>query len=112
MTIRVVCPNGHALKVKDSFAGKTGLCPACKARVHIPQINGNDMSEDAIMDILGPDAAETTKPAREAAAAGNLRKTDPNLAYKKICHVCNEEIAATTHICPHCHTYIAKLADF
>ena len=31
MSIRVVCSNGHTLNVKEKYAGKTGLCPKCKA---------------------------------------------------------------------------------
>lgn len=41
MSIKVTCPNGHALKVKDEFAGKAGLCPHCKARrLSFPQRKG------------------------------------------------------------------------
>ena len=31
---------------------------------------------------------------------------------KKICNRCNQEVRSGTHICPHCHTYIANLSDF
>ena len=55
MTLRVVCRNGHSLTVNDSLAGKLGLCPVCKVQVQVPQIKDNRMSEDAIMDILGPE---------------------------------------------------------
>ena len=37
MSIQVVCPNGHVLKVSDDYAGKMGLCPVCKARIKVPQ---------------------------------------------------------------------------
>ena len=40
MTIRVVCRNGHALKVSDSSAGKSGPCPVCKVLVQIPSPAG------------------------------------------------------------------------
>ena len=110
MAIRVVCPNGHVLKVKDSFAGKVGLCPRCKARIHVPRADDGGMSEDAIVDILGdPVVAEARK---EAPAPVASPRQDHAAPQGKTCHVCNEEIAAATHICPHCHTYIAKLADF
>jgi hypothetical protein len=112
MTIRVVCPNGHALKVEDSFAGKTGLCPACKAKVHIPQLNEGGMSEDAIMDILGPEVPQSEDPVEKKPVATPKRRTDSGSEYKKSCHSCKEEVASTTHICPHCHAYIANLRDF
>lgn len=36
MPIRCVCPNGHALRVKDKLAGGTGTCPTCQAEFSIP----------------------------------------------------------------------------
>lgn len=36
MPIRVVCPNGHALRVKDNLAGKPGVCPTCQAGFVVP----------------------------------------------------------------------------
>ena len=54
MSIKVVCPNGHVLRVKDSLAGKTGLCPTCKARVSVPEPETSSMDESAILSILGP----------------------------------------------------------
>ena len=54
MTIRVVCRNGHALKVSDSSAGKSGQCPVCKALVQIPLPEPDPtMSEEAILDLIG-----------------------------------------------------------
>jgi hypothetical protein len=116
MSIRVVCPNGHALVVKDSLAGKSGLCPKCKAQVEVPEPPHGELSEDAIMGILGPPGAEpllyasVEKEAEpvEAPLFEGERSSPP----KKSCHKCNQEISAGIHICPHCHTYIAGLTDF
>ena len=52
MSVRVTCPNGHILNVSDSFAGKVGTCPVCKARVEVP-VHSGGMSEDDIIDVLG-----------------------------------------------------------
>ncbi|MEE9603671.1 MAG: hypothetical protein V3V75_10225, partial [Thermoguttaceae bacterium] len=90
MTIRVVCPNGHALKVKDSFAGKVGLCPKCKAQIHVPRADDGDMSEDAIADILGDTAAaEAAEPRKEAPVPAPLRRQERTAPQGKTCHVCN-----------------------
>jgi hypothetical protein len=35
MGIVCYCPNGHRVKVKDRFAGLTGLCPHCGAKFRI-----------------------------------------------------------------------------
>src|SRR6266508_712528 len=56
MSIRCVCPNGHPLTVSESLAGKSGLCPLCRAPVRVPQKEVQDVSEEAILDMLRPQA--------------------------------------------------------
>ena len=118
MAIRVVCPNGHTLKVKDSLAGKTGLCPVCGAQVKISPAPNAGLSEDDILSILGPHVpqprphfvpAEDTKP--EPSESPGTSSADGPSPPNKTCDKCNREISAGTHICPHCHTYIAGLSD-
>jgi len=36
MGIVAFCPHGHRVKVKDSLAGKKGVCPICQTRFRIP----------------------------------------------------------------------------
>ena len=117
MSIRVVCPNGQALDVKDDLAGKTGLCPKCKARVQVPELRRDELSEDSIMNILGPRVSRAVQPAPVASSpkTGRSPQVAPAASAgppKKSCHKCNREISAELHICPFCHTYIAKLSDF
>ena len=117
MSIRLTCPNGHALKVNESLAGKSGLCPACKARVQIPQLQANDLSEDAIMgilDSLSPGAHRHVSDGEASAPAKSPLPSDHEAtgAPKKSCYKCHQEISAEMHICPFCHTYIAKPTDF
>jgi len=38
MGIEAFCPNGHRIKVKESLAGRRGLCPTCGAKFRIPEI--------------------------------------------------------------------------
>lgn len=111
MSIQVVCPNGHLLKAKDSLAGKSGLCPVCKAPVKVPHREKIEVSEDSILDILAaqatgqaPDRAEAPGGAQRAAGQGPVPP-------KKSCGRCNREIPARTHVCPYCHAYIAGLSD-
>ena len=113
MSIRVVCPHGHVLDVKDSFAGKTGLCPMCKARVEVPEVPIAKISEDAIMNILGPHVSIEDDAEPEAAMpVRSALEREHSATPKKSCHQCNREISVGIHICPFCHTYIANLADF
>ena len=122
MPIRCVCSNGHMLKVKECLAGGLGLCPICKVRVRVPQLPDRNLSEDAILDILGPqtqvavskphaavyDTADYSEPLITPSQSGIHERGTP----KKSCSKCNEEISSGTHICPFCHTYIAQLGDF
>ena len=115
MSIQVSCPRGHALKVSDAMAGKVGLCPICKARVRVPQVRYEDLSEDAIMGFLGERGSPGAKPAKPEGNSKGAETQTPHERTgppKKICQKCNEEISAGTHICPFCHTYIASLRDF
>ena len=126
MSIQVVCPNGHVLKVTDDCAGKTGLCPVCRARVKVPKPSDEQLSEDAIMSILG--TYDRTKARKKLADVSDLAAADTPKALrgqgspeepargasppKKSCPHCNQAVIAGIHICPHCHTYIAGLDDF
>jgi hypothetical protein len=124
MSIRCVCPNGHVLNVKETQGGTCGLCPTCKATVQVPQLCDKKLSEDAIMDILGPrDAASKPQAAApkgrpaaperrapvDAPQSGTAMRTTTII---KNCNHCHQEISAGMHICPYCHTYIAKIGDF
>ena len=115
MSIRCVCPNGHVLKVKDALAGTSGLCPKCRARVNVPRPRPQPVSEDAILDILGRQS-RSRRPTRPRITTCRtrlrFRAIHERGTPKKSCNKCNEEISAGTHICPYCHTYIAKLDDF
>ena len=53
MSIKVTCPNGHELQVKNEFAGKTGVCPTCKARIVVPVPEPKAVSEDELLAVLG-----------------------------------------------------------
>src|SRR5580704_818000 len=57
MGINAKCANGHVLRVKDEFAGKSGLCPHCRGRVFVPMpvhsLEKARISDDEIMGLLG-----------------------------------------------------------
>jgi RNA polymerase subunit RPABC4/transcription elongation factor Spt4 len=130
MSIQVVCPNGHVLKVTDDWAGKRGLCPICKARLKVPKPSEQRLSEDDVLSILGSyDPSKSRKKptdvsdlAAEEAPKAFRRRTSPEgeskttvdgpAPPKKSCPNCNQQIVAGIHICPHCNTYIAGLDDF
>ncbi len=123
MSIKCICRNGHKLRVKDSLAGRVGLCPVCRAEVRVPRpqpVRCDCLSEDAILHILGkhtpaPHQDTTTQDTvedLEAFADTSLSGINLQGVPKKCCDRCNQEVPAGTHICPYCHTYIASLKDF
>ncbi len=114
MSIRCVCPNGHVLKVKESLAGTVGLCPACRARVTVPKLKKADMSEDAILHLLkeGPPSPHQDTQRIQAFSDTSLSDFSEQVKPKKSCDRCNRSVPLESHICPHCHTYIASLKDF
>ncbi len=118
MSIKVTCPHGHLLKVKDNMAGKTGLCPICKSQVlvYVPIPDKKSLSEEVILDIIGP---SPKAPITTESSGINLEEVTPHRPENghhetpwKTCVKCNREIPSQTHICPYCHTYIADKAGY
>ena len=118
MSIEVSCPNGHVLRVKNSFAGKTGYCPHCRAKVHVP---AQEFLEEDVMSVLGPprpmpvDDPES-EPADEACVhqeprqEGLAEESGIGLAGSsilrrgKVCPACNKAASFAFSICTVCGT--------
>jgi hypothetical protein len=49
MSIQVTCPNGHELRVKDKYAGKTGQCPHCRSEVSVPY----QLTDEHVLGMVG-----------------------------------------------------------
>jgi len=102
MSIQVVCPNGHVLKVKSKYGGKVGLCPVCNSRLEIPEHEGARAAQPSSLSGLSinvPDFTKGWQPPRD---------TDE---VEKICAKCHKNVPQDAAVCPHCHTYIARLLD-
>lgn len=111
MSIQFFCPHGHLLRVKDSFAGRKGFCPACKAPIQVPTPSSDEM-EDEVLQIIGPHNPDSSEMPLEPLAESleHLRRSSAT-PYKS-CVRCHREIMSATRVCPFCHTYVAELADF
>ncbi len=107
MSIQVSCPNGHSLRIKDSFAGKTGYCPHCRAKVHVPQPIG--FSEDDVISVLGPppprpaDESESP-PDPEVYAYVHQSRSRPKPGAESGVGLAGSSILRRAKRCPHCHT--------
>lgn len=118
MAIQVTCPNGHTLKVSDDMAGKTGLCPKCKAKVKVPAAERQALTEDAILEILTsgedswqPQASDTSDLDPMAQMAKARRTPEGPTTPRKTCPRCNAIIPGGMKICPNCKTYVATLEE-
>ena len=110
MSISVICPNSHELKIKEKYAGMTGVCPECKAPISVPDINV--FAEDAIMDVLKPHESGLSGLSLAASALdkeawwlGDNKKIETT----KSCVKCRQKISDNVHVCPYCHNYLPPL---
>jgi anti-anti-sigma factor len=122
MSIKVTCPNGHTLQVKSEFAGKSGLCPHCKVRILVPKLEPDAVSEDELLEVLGPprvvqrmvvsgdpspgpispkEEPKKLEPRKEPAAGPTASAL---LRRKKVCPMCCEIISVGYDDCPRCST--------
>ena len=115
MPIEVVCPNGHLLKVKDKYAGKSGLCPHCQAPLLVPAPRADD--EDDSIELVPRKRIEDelTKPLPPAAAGGHIDDDDeipgggtPSKAAASAAHSAGESLLGSAVIkhqkmCRRCH---------
>ena len=136
MSIKVICPNGHEMQVKNEFAGKSGLCPECKARIEVPIPTPKPVSEDDLLKVLGmprtvprtpapsePPPQPQADPARRPESqkpepkkpplpsiAGQTPepKKEPPLRRQKVCPKCCEILSVSYSDCPHCHTPLSQ----
>lgn len=113
MAIKLTCPNGHTLRVKDSLAGKTGLCPTCKARVSVPEPKRESIDESDILKVIGPyDPGKSAIVRPDSPIEGDAEEGKASKVEMRRCMSCEREIEAETHICPYCHHYIGGVGDF
>lgn len=121
MVIDVTCPNGHQLKIKEKYAGQTGLCPKCQSRVFVPEPEPAKMSEDAIVDLLGPPMNEDDDSSlpvhqdpkhRRAPGDSDVGQSGQSLlgAETRDCPKCRKKVPISYHICPNCWTYFSEMA--
>jgi anti-anti-sigma factor len=127
MSIKVTCPNGHTMQVRSEFAGKSGLCPQCKVRVNVPKLEPAAVSEDELLEVLGPPravhvmrvedeprehrpaatikdlATEAARPTASAVSTGSAV-----LRRKKVCPRCCEIVSVSHDDCPRCHTLLSE----
>lgn len=121
MSISVTCPNGHALKVKDKYAGKIGLCPFCKVQLAVPQLEpaAARVSDDDILGFVSGPPSDTSVPVHEdvlhheSAGGSSMSLASSSFVrrHTKVCPKCKSNVLSTYDLCPHCHTYFTDWAE-
>jgi hypothetical protein len=111
MSISAKCPNGHVLKVKDEFAGKSGLCPHCHARVFVPMPIRNEekarITDDEILSLLGPTARIEPPPPPDPASALEAVHEPPK--QDSTVNLLGSSLLKKQKVCPRCG-HLAPLA--
>jgi hypothetical protein len=121
MSISAKCPNGHVLKVKDEYAGKSGLCPHCGSRVSVPvpSAEKSRISDDDILGLLGEPSKVTVEPPplppsnpqmesvhdgpKEEESGISLLSSSIS-AKQKLCPKCANVTSVAFRHCPRCGT--------
>jgi hypothetical protein len=113
MAISATCANGHVLKVKDEYAGKTGLCPHCRSRVFVPMpIFSTDkarISDDEILSLLGGSSKPKTPIAPIAPADSALEPVHDGATQGSGTSLLGTSVVGKHKVCPHC-AYEVSLA--
>ena len=95
MGIRVECSNGHVFNVKDKYAGKKGLCPRCKAVVHVPETV--ESFSHNVLDAASPDGG--------AASSSSLLSGSAIRHHKRECVKCGAMVPYWHAKCGNCGAY-------
>ena len=110
MSIRVVCPKGHSLKIKDKYAGRTGFCPLCKSPIKIP-VPDEEIPGGLVRGIYDPSKSGLSGLALEVPEFIDDPADEDSEDTMQICGKCQKEVPASAQVCPHCKAYIATLND-
>ncbi len=108
MGITAKCANGHVLRVKDEFAGKSGLCPHCRGRVFVPMpIRANEkarISDDEILGVLGPAGTVARAPTAADLSSDSVLDghSDGASHSDTVTSSPGSSFARKVKICPHC----------
>jgi hypothetical protein len=99
-SITLSCPSGHRLRGDASFIGKKVKCPRCQAAFVISAPKEKQVTDTAVMRILGD------LPVRQ-----ELPRTDPE-PERRPCPRCDVSISQDAQVCQHCNCYVGVMPRF
>ncbi|TWT81966.1 hypothetical protein CA13_34210 [Planctomycetes bacterium CA13] len=97
-SVTASCPSGHHVRGGKELLGRMVRCPKCATEFLFEVPTKPPISDSGVMAILGdvpplpppPNKRPTTRP----------------------CPQCQKLIPESSHVCPHCSFYVAKLPGF
>jgi TPP-dependent indolepyruvate ferredoxin oxidoreductase alpha subunit len=118
MAIRIRCPNGHLLKIKEKYAGRTGMCPRCRRQVRVPTLD--ELYDEQIIAVLDkPRAVDTDDEPTDRHVLDEPTKDESGVsllgasAVRKpsICPHCQHRASFSFSHCPRCGTLLPGRGD-
>lgn len=115
MPIRIRCPNGHLLEVKQKYAGRVGLCPRCHVRVRVPTLD--ELYDEQIIAVLDrPRPADVEEEASDQHVldvppkdGSGISLTGSSMLRKqKVCPQCYHVASFSFTHCPTCGTPLSR----
>ena len=92
------CPRGHKLRGEADLIGKTVRCPRCSEKFVFGYQIREDVTDTAVVRILGD--APTPPPTPEK---------EPSM---RLCTRCGVATSAKASVCQHCNCYVGLMPDF
>lgn len=114
MYIKLVCPNGHKLRVQEIHAGRSAICPRCQATLVVPRPKAQKISDTSVMAVLSkvpatksvivpPERLTSTETAEESPGSSTSEPSARRATRK--CAKCQTTMSAKIRICPKCQLY-------
>jgi len=116
MSIKVECPGGHTIQVKDKCAGKTGKCPRCGEIVQVPNLLTDGDIATLLSDSVGARSGPRPAPPSESVLDAPHEYDESGLSLVglsnqhylpiKQCPRCRKKVHVDRdNVCPNCGAY-------
>ncbi len=108
MGIQVECPNGHAFKVKDKYAGKKGLCPHCEGQVivQVPDTISSLEESQTIQSVASEGSVFDDDHPLEASPSASASLLGSSVIRHNVRCKCGESVPLWYAKCPSCGDFL------
>ncbi len=106
MGIRVECPNGHLLNIKEKYAGKKGLCPKCPGQVFVQVPDVTQAIERAVQKDHGSTSSVFDDGMSDSEASSGASLISGSVIRHNIRCECGDNVPMWYAKCPACGRYL------